>query len=673
VTATNRERAIAAAGKGYTVFPVHVGLMPDGSKKVAPISDWPNAGTTDLDTVLGWWSEGSPWADAVPAIDNGRSGVVTVDLDLTHGNDGPAEWERLGGRYPVPGRVVTTRSGGRHLFYRADPARPVSNQQSKIAPGVDVRGEGGFTFAWGSLPGKGELPPLPEIVYSASTPATPKHVPPSPTDQFGMPPHRFTHQQAAEQCREYLAKIENATAGVNDVFGGAARWCYRFAPAFWPKEDIDAWLLVALAEGDRRRGVAEPPGGWPWSATHQLGTAWTNSRTDWLAVVDVPFAEAPAAAPTEDAVSKLRARMFSVEQIKERPDQVAVIARVLFVDTLATIFGEYGSYKSFVALDMACCVALGRMWHGHKVRQGRVLYLAAEGADGLKKRVEGWEQHHGVEIGDDLTIIDRPVMVDGPEWAVLCEIVRQDQYSLIFLDTRARITSGLDENSNTDMGKLVDAVTALKEASDHACVVLIHHAGREGQHERGATCVPGAMDTTLMVERKGNVAVISGHKQKDSAQDKALRLPVKVIDLGRTDESGEKVTTLVLTDDVAEPATDGESGSLRNRPEEYREPLIALVTILESIAPDSNEGPGLTRADLVSLMGKTSTNRHEAAGKGWSKSWVYKAINEAVDYGWLTEGATRSQFRILGKQDRDAATDEWRDRNGRNEQFDNAV
>jgi putative DNA primase/helicase len=46
------------------------------------------------------------------------------------------------------------------------------------------------------------------------------------------------------------------------------------------------------------------------------------------------------------------------------------------------------SAKSFIAVDLACCVATGTQWRSHQVERGKVLYLIAEGTSGLFLRVD---------------------------------------------------------------------------------------------------------------------------------------------------------------------------------------------------------------------------------------------------------------------------------------------
>src|SRR5437660_1887675 len=61
------------------------------------------------------------------------------------------------------------------------------------------------------------------------------------------------------------------------------------------------------------------------------------------------------------------------------PKREPLIEGLIDIGTLSAIVGATSSYKTGIALDLACHVALGRKWRGHTVRQGSVLYLAAEG------------------------------------------------------------------------------------------------------------------------------------------------------------------------------------------------------------------------------------------------------------------------------------------------------
>ena len=73
------------------------------------------------------------------------------------------------------------------------------------------------------------------------------------------------------------------------------------------------------------------------------------------------------------------------------------------------LVGPSNTGKTFIALDMAMSVAAGTDWHGHKVRQGAVLYLATEGSFSFKNRMAALKDDRGLK--DDVPLIARADMV----------------------------------------------------------------------------------------------------------------------------------------------------------------------------------------------------------------------------------------------------------------------
>lgn len=242
---------------------------------------------------------------------------------------------------------------------------------------------------------------------------------------------------------------------------------------------------------------------------------------------------------TTDPVEALLSRMLDRDALDLIPAPVPLIKGVLDLDSESWIIGAPGGFKSFVALDWAGHVSAGTPWRGREVTQGLVVYVAAEGSKGVPQRVRAWEATYGRRM-ERVRFLPEPVQVKdgetdktgrpGREWRVLVEACRRLQPVLIVLDTQARITVGLEENSNTAMGVLIEAVRALKAATG-ACVLVVHHTGRNGEDARGASALDGAQDTEIRVDRpeKGReqlTAVVSIDKQKDG--DESAEWPVQM-------------------------------------------------------------------------------------------------------------------------------------------------
>ncbi len=72
------------------------------------------------------------------------TGWVIIDVDVKDGAQGRAWLDANSHRLPQT-RTIRTGTGGLHLYLRW-PDQPVKNSASKIAPGIDVRGDGGYVI-----------------------------------------------------------------------------------------------------------------------------------------------------------------------------------------------------------------------------------------------------------------------------------------------------------------------------------------------------------------------------------------------------------------------------------------------------------------------------------------------------------------------------------------------
>ncbi len=253
-------------------------------------------------------------------------------------------------------------------------------------------------------------------------------------------------------------------------------------------------------------------------------------------------------------------------------------------NALAVLYGQPGKGKSFIALDMSCCIATGTDFHGHKVTAGAVFYIAGEGHNGLARRLHAWSQHSGRTLENaPLFISEGATDLANEENATrVAEAVKRltemtgNTPVLIVIDTLARNFGG-DENSAADMGKFVRHVDMHLRNRWKATTLIVHHSGKDGDRgARGSSALKGAADAEYEVSRQEGDKLIrlTPRKMKDAEEPPPLAFELVVIPLH--DDSGNPIAGAALR--LAEykaPAVLATSGMGKNQ--------RAALTILENM------------------------------------------------------------------------------------------
>jgi hypothetical protein len=137
---TELEAALDYAHHGMPVFPTN----PLDKKPL--ITGGFKGATKDEAQIREWWTK---WPNAMIAAPTGiASGMWVIDLDVdpVKKTDGAVTLAQLiaqHGEIPKTLMAITPR-GGRHLIFVWDRNVEIRNSASKIGPGIDVRGEGGY-------------------------------------------------------------------------------------------------------------------------------------------------------------------------------------------------------------------------------------------------------------------------------------------------------------------------------------------------------------------------------------------------------------------------------------------------------------------------------------------------------------------------------------------------
>lgn len=252
---------------------------------------------------------------------------------------------------------------------------------------------------------------------------------------------------------------------------------------------------------------------------------------------------------------RARRRFLNVNDLKALPPPRWLVPGLLVEDSVAAIYGAPESGKSFLALDIAMAVAGGVDWHGRRVTDGGVLYVAAEGASGLGKRVRAWEIHRGIDVGKfplwlDHGEINLAAERDGGVRAFVSDVVEElGPLRLVVIDTLNQTAAGADENSAKDMGRYIASMKRIRDETG-ATVVVVHHSGKDpGKGMRGSSSLLGAMDTTVEVirDKEMRAITVTVHKQKDAEREPPMRFNLERVDLpGEPDWNGRPPSSLVL-------------------------------------------------------------------------------------------------------------------------------
>jgi len=147
--------ALGYAKKGFAVFPVHSikdGACTCGNKKCSSPGKHPltkngvRDATKVAETIEAWFQK---WPFANLAIATGKvSGVIVLDVDLTHGGD--VSLEILESEHgPLPETPLAYTGRGRHYYFKCPP-EGLGNKVN-LKPGLDIRGDGGYVVAAPSM------------------------------------------------------------------------------------------------------------------------------------------------------------------------------------------------------------------------------------------------------------------------------------------------------------------------------------------------------------------------------------------------------------------------------------------------------------------------------------------------------------------------------------------
>lgn len=294
-----------------------------------------------------------------------------------------------------------------------------------------------------------------------------------------------------------------------------------------------------------RIGLAALAGG-------MVGVAGETGRGGWM----------PIPANDNSSGTKQRGRFNLTWFADIAPNSVKrTFVKGVFGDGEFTVLsGLPGSSKSLITTDGACHVAAGMPWHGRAVRQGLVVYIAAERKLLTERRMLAFRKRHDVGdipllvMGGVIDLVSANLDAKAISAAIKeAEITSGQSCVWIIVDTLTRVFGGGDQHAPKDMGAFVRNCDLIREATG-AHLTAIHHTTWSGERGKGAIDLDGAVDASFLVKKRaGGAYVLECDGANDGEEGPIVTYGIESEIVG-VDEDGEPTTAPVVVPDSHQEA-----------------------------------------------------------------------------------------------------------------------
>jgi len=388
-------------------------------------------------------------------------------------------------------------------------------------------------------------------------------------------------KRAAAKVLPLAKSVRVIDLGGDDLGDDAYEWIYKHGKT---RQDLAEMVkrqapLTSEAEVQMPERLREKPQAEAPAAAAATGEPYTKVSE----VTEVSRQGKLQAANGEPEVSELGSplkKTFKLEAFDDITDEPVewLIEKVIPKQGFVALYGPPGSFKSFIALDLAAAIARQREWFGQKAspsENGAVVYVAGEGHGGIGARIKACRIHHNLPDGTPIYFLRHQINLRSSEedFSSLIFAVRElvlalgIKIDLIVIDTLARAFGGGNENSSEDMGAFITSCGHL-QGEFKSALMVIHHSGKDAAKGlRGHSSLLGAVDTELELLRFDDQpkGVLTVSKQKDG--EDGLRFGFEMVEV---DIDQDREGSLSLDETRKSLAVSPSDEALKSRADEAR-------------------------------------------------------------------------------------------------------
>ena len=356
---------------------------------------------------------------------------------------------------------------------------------------------------------------------------------------------------------------------VKDLTRSQIEWLvYKCDASAYPR-----WIDVGMMLHHQYEGEHEGFEMWDaWSANAHnydagvMQTHWDSfgHRTDAPKTVRAlvkEFGQPPGPRKEEPTEADLNFRFYAGDEYAE--DFVGgpeLVEDVLPERGIAMVYGPSGKGKTFWTLDLAFRVHNGVQWRDKDVKQGDVMYVAAEAGRGIKKRIHAIKvlnpEWRSPFIADAAPNLSSMTSIQAVRDAARAAAAAAGAPAMVIVDTMSASFEG-DDSSQKDVAQMIRNLKIL--ADDLQClVVFVHHTTKDGGSFRGSGVLYNDVDAVLELESTGEGAErkqwVTQRKHREGEDGKTYPFSLKISEPLAHKPNGKPVTSCTVEQENYTPA-----------------------------------------------------------------------------------------------------------------------